>query len=186
MPENVWISIKISLKFVPKGPIDKIPHFGSGNGLATKHYLNQCWPSSPTRIWGGMSWLSSDLPWLQFYILAFLKLFILILCMQKHQDWCANLSFYLTLWKATWNSRHINSILMKTSSKRNILPVAGPLWRKFTGHQWIPLIKASDAELWCFYLRLNEQSSKPPRRCWFEMPSCSLSRHCDVWSVPYI
>ena len=23
--ENVWISIKISLKFVPKGPIDNIP-----------------------------------------------------------------------------------------------------------------------------------------------------------------
>ena len=32
--ENVWISIKISLEFVPKGPINNIPTLGSGNGLA--------------------------------------------------------------------------------------------------------------------------------------------------------
>ena len=25
IPENIWISIKISLKFVPKGPINSIP-----------------------------------------------------------------------------------------------------------------------------------------------------------------
>ena len=28
--------------------------------------------------------------------------------------------------------------------------VIGPLFGEFTGHQWIPLTKASDAELWCF------------------------------------
>ena len=28
--------------------------------------------------------------------------------------------------------------------------VTGPLCRKFTGHRWIPLTKASDAELWYF------------------------------------
>ena len=32
--ENVWISIKISLKFVPVVPINNIPAYGSGNGLA--------------------------------------------------------------------------------------------------------------------------------------------------------
>ena len=32
--EYVWISIKISLKFVPKGPIDNMRTFGSENGLA--------------------------------------------------------------------------------------------------------------------------------------------------------
>ena len=32
--ENVWISIKISLKFVPKVPINNIPALGSDNGLA--------------------------------------------------------------------------------------------------------------------------------------------------------
>ena len=28
--------------------------------------------------------------------------------------------------------------------------VNGPLCREFTGHRWVPLTKASDAELWCF------------------------------------
>ena len=32
--ENVWILITISLKFVPKGPINNIPAIGSENGLA--------------------------------------------------------------------------------------------------------------------------------------------------------
>ena len=30
--------------------------------------------------------------------------------------------------------------------------VTGPLCREFTGHRWIPLTKASDAEFWCFFL----------------------------------
>ena len=28
--------------------------------------------------------------------------------------------------------------------------VTGPLWGESTGHRWIPIIKASDAEFWCF------------------------------------
>ena len=36
------------------------------------------------------------------------------------------------------------------SSNGNINHVTDPLCREFTGHRWIPLIKASDAELWCF------------------------------------
>ena len=37
-----------------------------------------------------------------------------------------------------------------TSSNGNIFRVTGLLWGEFTGHRWIPLTKASDAELWCF------------------------------------
>ena len=37
-----------------------------------------------------------------------------------------------------------------TSSNGNIFRVTGTLWGEFTGHQWIPLTKASDMELWCF------------------------------------
>ena len=34
--ENIWISIKVSLKFVPKGLINNIPsRTGSDNGLAS-------------------------------------------------------------------------------------------------------------------------------------------------------
>ena len=39
---------------------------------------------------------------------------------------------------------------MMTSSNGNIFRVTGPLYREFIGHLWIPLTKASDAELWCF------------------------------------
>ena len=39
---------------------------------------------------------------------------------------------------------------MMTSSNGNIFHVTGPLCREFTGHRWIPLTKANDAELWCF------------------------------------
>ena len=37
---------------------------------------------------------------------------------------------------------------MMTASNENIFRVTGPLWWESTGHQWIPLKKASDAELW--------------------------------------
>ena len=35
---------------------------------------------------------------------------------------------------------------MMTSSNGNIFRVTGPLCGQFTGHRWIPLTKASDAE----------------------------------------
>ena len=41
-----------------------------------------------------------------------------------------------------------NCIYMMTSS--NIFRFTGPLFGEFTGRWWIPLTKASDAELWCF------------------------------------
>ena len=35
---------------------------------------------------------------------------------------------------------------------------AGPLWGETTSQRWIPLTKASDAELWCFLLSIPEQT----------------------------
>ena len=40
--------------------------------------------------------------------------------------------------------------LMMTSSNWNIFRVTGTLCGECTGHRWIPLTKANDAELWCF------------------------------------
>ena len=37
-----------------------------------------------------------------------------------------------------------------TSSNGNLFRVTGPLYGEFTGHRWIPLTKASNAELWWF------------------------------------
>ena len=34
--------------------------------------------------------------------------------------------------------------------------VTGPLWGEYTGHRWIPLTKASDAELWCLLWSATE------------------------------
>ena len=42
--------------------------------------------------------------------------------------------------------------------KGNISRVTGPLWGESTGHRWIPLTKASDAELSCFLWSAPEQT----------------------------
>ena len=54
----------------------------------------------------------------------------------------------------------------------------GPLCGEFTGHRWIPLTKASDAGHWC-----NKQLSIQSWDWWFETPSRSLWRHCNVQSA---
>ena len=60
----------------------------------------------------------------------------------------------------------------------NTIRVTGPLCWEFTSHRWIPLTKASGAELWCFLdLRLDKRLSKQSRRRLFES-SRSLWRHC--------
>ena len=45
---------------------------------------------------------------------------------------------------------------MMTSSNGTIFRVTGPLCGEFTGHRWIPLVKASDVKLWCFLLSALE------------------------------
>ena len=40
--------------------------------------------------------------------------------------------------------------VMMTSSNGNIFRYTGHLCGEFTGQRWIPITKASDAELWCF------------------------------------
>ena len=47
---------------------------------------------------------------------------------------------------------------MMMSSNGNIFRVTGPLWGESTGHRWIPLPKANDAELWCFVWYAPEQT----------------------------
>ena len=47
---------------------------------------------------------------------------------------------------------------MMTLSNGNLFRVTGPLWGESTGHRWIPLAKASDAELWCLLWSVPEQT----------------------------
>ena len=55
----------------------------------------------------------------------------------------------------TWTN--VDPVMM-TSLNGNIFRVTGPLWGESTGHRWIPLTKASDAELWCFLSSSPEQT----------------------------
>ena len=76
--------------------------------------------------------------------------------------------------------QHRRWIIMMTSSNENIFRVIGPLCGDFTGCQWIPFTKVSDAELWCFlWLRLNKLLSKHSGRRWFEMQWRSIWCHCN-------
>ena len=69
---------------------------------------------------------------------------------------------------------------MMRPSNGNIFRVTSPLCGEFTGHRWIPLTKASDVELWCFFfdLRLNKRFSKKKWNRWFETLSRPLW-HCN-------
>ena len=56
----------------------------------------------------------------------------------------------------------------------------GDCW-EFTGHRWISLTQTVTRSFDVFFdLRLNKRLSKQSRRRWFETPSRSLWRHCNV------
>ena len=58
----------------------------------------------------------------------------------------------------SWLTWYLN--LYKTSPNGNIFCLTGSLWEESIGHQWIPPIKASEAELWWFLW------SAPEKKCW--------------------
>ena len=70
-------------------------------------------------------------------------------------------------------------IFMMTSSNGNIFCITSPLCGEFTSHRWIPLRKKGQ---WTKKkdLRLNKQLIKQSWGWWFETPSCSSRRHCDI------
>ena len=79
-----------------------------------------------------------------------------------------------------------SSCLMMPSSNGNVFRVTDPLCREFTGHRWIPRTKVSDAELWWFlWYAPHKRSSKQSWGWWFETPSGSLWRHCNVYHAWY-
>ena len=71
-------------------------------------------------------------------------------------------------------------LTIMTSSNGNFFRAAGPLCGHFTSQRWIPLTKASDAELCFFYRRLNQRLSKQSAPRWFQTTSRSIWRHGNV------
>ena len=62
-----------------------------------------------------------------------------------------DLIWNLTIWLAEIrNHANLCAYRIMTSSNQNSFRVTGHLCGEFTGQRWIPLTKASDAELWCF------------------------------------
>ena len=72
-------------------------------------------------------------------------------------------------------------LLMMTSSNGNIFRVTGSLCQEFTGHRWIPLTKASDAELFlCFLWSAPEQTIEQT----IETPV--IRHHCAHYDVTVV
>ena len=134
--ENVVISANISLKFVPKGPINNT------------HALVQI-----------MAWRRpGDKPLSEPMMVCLLTLICVTRpqCVKADQwSWWPSSLTYLHV--ASWD--FVNVRRMMTSSNGNIFRVIGPLWGEFTVHRWIPLTKASDAELWCFLWSAPDSSA---------------------------
>ena len=71
--------------------------------------------------------------------------------------------------------------IMMTSSNENIFRVTGPLCGEFTGPGELPTQRPVTRSFDVFFhLRLNKRLSKQPWGWWFEMPSWSLWRQCNV------
>ena len=70
---------------------------------------------------------------------------------------------------------------MMMSSNGNFFRVTDHLCGKFTGHQWIPLTKASDAELWCFLWSAPEYSIIQIRLCLLRWQNVAKNRIDDSW-----
>ena len=101
--------------------------------------------------------LNGSITWLQnWHLCAHYLLWQPMFCklLVRHCKWHNLGIMYLSkLPREKFNARvyiSTTTTKMKTSSNENIFRVTGPLCWEFTGHRWIPLTKAWDAELWCF------------------------------------
>ena len=101
-------------------------------------------------------------------------------------------TYYVTTW-AYW---HVHTILVILRCCDFTKHDAVIRWKHFPRcwpfvkgiHMWIPLTKASDAELWCFLWSAPEQKrlSKHSTCRWFEAPSRSLWRHCNDIHIQHV
>ena len=77
------------------------------------------------------------------------------------------------------------------TSSNGIFRVSGLLCGEFTGQRWIPLAKASDAELWCLLWSAPETTVEqtiwtPSRSSWRHCyASCVLTRHGPIIVYTY-
>ena len=131
--------------------LDVILKFG---GMMYRFKLN-CFPWDSTGLWN-LSWQLS----------ARSEQFMLI---SRDDSTAMNLLLYT--WWVYFHDDVINGNIFFT----------GPWWGESTGRQWIPLTKASDAELWCFIWCTPEQTIEHT----VETPVIwdAIARPCNVFSL---
>ena len=102
-------------------------------------------------------------------------------------------SFIIEIWHFSHFILHptTHCKFMMTSSNGNIFHVTGPLCGEFTGHRWIPLTRASDAELWCFLWSASEQTVEYTNKTLVIRDGLTpIMLHCNVdkhaWTMLYI
>ena len=173
--ENMWIPIKISLMFVPKGPINNIPalvqimawHWSGDKPLSkpmmasllthiciTRRQCVEIRYAAPVPITG----TNILVPYLYVKSLQLVwrsgsRRFQLLVTGTRSSNvlqWLDKRRGYQDNDPSNghWETCSFTENMM--SSNGNILRITVPLCGEFTGHQWIPHTKASDAELWCF------------------------------------
>ena len=141
---NVWISIKISLKFVPRGPINNIPALVQI--MAWRRQGDK--PLSGPMIFRLLTHICVTRPqWVKCPQYRLINMPGPSAC--TFNDLCND----RPLWKFNWPIYRMD---MMTSSNGNIFRVTGHLCGEFTGLRWIPHTKASDAQLWCFLWSASE------------------------------
>ena len=143
--ENVWISIKISLKFVPKGSISNIPALVQI--MAWRRPGDK--PLSEPMMVSLLTHICVTRP--QWVKVKSLRLIWRSCARRFHLRVCDHQMSWTEL--TTNDGTRIMAsakFAMMTSSNGSIFRATGPLCGEFTGRRWIPLTKASDAELWYF------------------------------------
>ena len=115
------------------------------------------------------------------------------LCLDITNDWTS--ADHTTQYRVHWAEEFVSwhgctgsffRQVMMTSSNGNIFRVTGPLCGEFTGPGEFPTQRpvTRSFDVFCD-LRPNTRLSKQPWGWWFETPSWSLWRHCNVHSNPF-
>ena len=148
--ENVLISINISLKFIPKGPVNNIPALVQI--MAWRRPGDK--PLSEPMMIISLTHICVTRPqWVKPQLI------------QNKSDKPNGTTYDMGVRVSPgglvtrgisenirWTCRacSLNLHSMMTSSNGNIFSVTGHLCGEFSGLRWIPCTKASDAKLWCF------------------------------------
>ena len=95
---------------------------------------------------------------------------------------CPTLPYPTCLWSEDVVREPVDKLhFMMTSSNGNIFRVTGPLCGEFTGPGEFPAQRPVTRSFDIFFdLRPNKRLSKQPWGWWFETPSWSLWRQCNV------